>query len=180
MFRQLLRDLYADEQGGVVLLDRDSQGGGRLGCGALENLCGDLSSPSESVGSENGDVFLLRFSVSGSAPTLEESIDVAAQAGVNDLAPYLAPCGTDGLVAAWSVSDTSSSNARYLDGRDRHMYVQVRDRATGAAVGDALAVDVSTNAYQDFRASPDGSVAYPAEGDTSTSVKVLRILPCEG
>jgi hypothetical protein len=111
------------------------------------------ASDGESVGSENGDVFLLRFGVAGETPT---------------------------LIAGWSVSDTTGSSARFLDNRPRQLHVQVRDRTTGAAVGDALAVDVSTNAYQDFRVFADGSVAYPAAGDTSTSVKILRILPCDG
>jgi hypothetical protein len=54
----------------------------------------------------------------------------------------------------------------------------VRDRATGAAIGDALPVDVLGNQFQAFRSSPDGSVAYAARGDTATSVKVLRVVPC--
>jgi hypothetical protein len=136
-------------------------------------------SDAEAAGSESGDVFLFRFSMDGNSPTLEETISLAAETGVNELAPYLAPYGNDGLVAGWSTADTTSGSARYLDNRERQLHIQARDRATGAAIGDPVAVDVSTNTYQDFRAFPDGSVAYSAQGDSNTTVKILRVLPCD-
>jgi hypothetical protein len=34
--------------------------------------------------------------------------------------------------------------------------------------------------YQDFRAFPDGSIAYPAPGSGGTKIKILRVLGCSG
>ena len=42
-----------------------------------------------------------------------------------------------------------------------------------------MLADVTANAYQDFRSFPDGSVAYAAEDNTASRVRILRILPCE-
>ena len=41
-----------------------------------------------------------------------------------------------------------------------------------------LSPNVLGSRYQDFRAFPDGSVAYPAPGSTATKLKILRVLPC--
>ena len=67
------------------------------------------------------------------------------------------------------------------------MYVQVLDKTTGAAPSGSTTtsagpvnVPVLGSRYQDFRAYPDGSVAYPAPGSTSTKIKILRILGCDG
>ncbi len=38
-------DIYADNNGGVVLLSRDAKGGGTLNCGTPSNLCGTPPSP---------------------------------------------------------------------------------------------------------------------------------------
>lgn len=35
------------------------------------------------------------------------------------------------------------------------------------------------NRYYEFRDYPDGSVAYPTAGSTSTKIKILRVLPCQ-
>jgi len=43
-----------------------------------------------------------------------------------------------------------------------------------------LTPNVLGSRYQDFRAYPDGSVAYPAPGSNSTSINILRILACGG
>src|SRR5262249_40212016 len=37
-------DLYADDNGGVLLVTRDAQGGGNLNCGNINNLCGNSAS----------------------------------------------------------------------------------------------------------------------------------------
>jgi hypothetical protein len=96
----------------------------------------------------------------------------------DERAPYLAAYGTNGLIVGWETS-SSGGNIRRTDS-SRQVYVQVRDRTTGAAIGDALSVEVLGNQYQEFRSFPDGSVAFPAPGDNNTSVKILRILPCVG
>jgi hypothetical protein len=41
-----------------------------------------------------------------------------------------------------------------------------------------LSPNVLGSRYQDFRAYPDGSVAYPAPGSSGTKIKILRVLPC--
>jgi len=70
---------------------------------------------------------------------------------------------------------------------DRKMYVEILDRTTGAAPAGytttnagPLNVAVLGSRYQDFRAYPDGSVAYPAPGSNATTINILRILGCGG
>ena len=58
------------------------------------------------------------------------------------------------------------------------MAAQVRDAATGETVGSEFMIDVEDHNYLAFKAYPDGSAAYPAAGDTPTSVKIARVLPC--
>ena len=41
-----------------------------------------------------------------------------------------------------------------------------------------LSPNVLGSRYQDFRAFPDGSVAYPAPSSTGTKIKILRVVPC--
>ncbi|WP_437995960.1 hypothetical protein WMF26_32840 [Sorangium sp. So ce185] len=50
-------DLYADAEGGVLLLTRDAEGGGTLNCGAPENLCGTPPSPPIPC----HDMYMVRF-----------------------------------------------------------------------------------------------------------------------
>jgi hypothetical protein len=114
----------------------------------------------------------------------------------NDRAPHLAAYGSSQVVAAWEESTAPTSppdsyNGGDLDQSDanRQMYVQILDRTTGAAPAGSTAAsagplklspNVLGSRYQDFRAYPDGSVAYPAPGSSSTSIKILRILGCDG
>jgi hypothetical protein len=114
----------------------------------------------------------------------------------NDRAPHLAAYGSGQVVAAWEESTAPTSppdsyNGGDLDQSDlnRQMYVQILDRTTGAAPAGSTAAsagplklspNVLGSRYQDFRAYPDGSVAYPAPGSSSTSIKILRILGCDG
>jgi hypothetical protein len=58
------------------------------------------------------------------------------------------------------------------------LFVQAFDAATGAALGTPVPVSVPGNRNQEFRSFPDGSVAYPAPGSSSTKIKILRVLPC--
>jgi hypothetical protein len=51
--------------------------------------------------------------------------------------------------------------------------------SAGNTVGAQLNISVKDHAYQAFKSFPDGSVAYPAAGDTTTSVKIARVLPCK-
>jgi hypothetical protein len=54
----------------------------------------------------------------------------------------------------------------------------VYDSGTGQSVGQAFTIDVKDHNYQAFKAYQDGSVAYPAAGDNSTSIKIARVMPC--
>ena len=67
------------------------------------------------------------------------------------------------------------------------MWIQVLDATTGMPPAGAsttsagplkLSPNVLGSRYQDFRAYPDGSTAYPAPGSSGTKIKILRILPC--
>ena len=120
------------------------------------------------------DVHLLHFS----AGVADEDLVLASDAGLNDRAPHLAAYGADRLLAAW---ETSTAGGDLAEGdRNRRLYVQTLDAATGVAEGDPLPISgVTGNRYQDFRAFPDGSVAYASLGSSATKVKILRILPCQ-
>jgi hypothetical protein len=50
-------DIYADDNGGVLLLTRDAQGGGTLNCGTPSNLCGTPPSPAIAC----YDMYMVRF-----------------------------------------------------------------------------------------------------------------------
>ena len=98
---------------------------------------------------------------------------------LNVRAPHLAQYGSNRLLAAWETS-TSTGNFSASD-RNRKLYVQAFNAATGNAEGAAVNVPgVVGNRFQDFRGFPDGSVAYAAPGSTqpSTTVKIVRVLPC--
>ncbi len=119
------------------------------------------------------ELHLLHFST-GAA---DNDVVIASDAELNVRAPHLAAYGADNLLAAWETSTrtgdlTPSDSARQL-------YVQSRDRATGEPIGDALAIEVRGNRYQDFVSFPDGSVAYAAPGSSATKLQILRVLPCE-
>ncbi|WP_433937437.1 hypothetical protein AB3662_22665 [Sorangium cellulosum] len=119
------------------------------------------------------EVRLLHFT-GGAA---DQDITVASDPGLNHRAPHLAAYGESRMIAAWESTTAAGDIAR--NDPARVMYVQTRDRATGAAEGEPLKVDVRGNRYQDLVAFPDGSAAFVAPGSTRTKIKVLRILPCE-
>jgi hypothetical protein len=64
-------------------------------------------------------------------------------------------------------------------GSGTSMAAQVRDMATGSAVGSQFTIAVRDHAFQAFKPFPDGSAAYPAAGDNTTSVKIARVMPCQ-
>ncbi|MDC0677588.1 hypothetical protein [Sorangium atrum] len=119
------------------------------------------------------DVRLLHFT-DGAA---DKDITIASEAGMNHRAPHLAAYGRSRMLAAWETTTKAGDIAR--NDAARALYLQTRDRATGEAEGEPLEVDVLGNRYQDFVAFPDGSVAFAAPGSTNTSIRVLRVLPCE-
>jgi hypothetical protein len=136
------------------------------------------------------DVHLLHVP-SLTTPTPDHDIKLVSDTE-NDRAPHLAAYGTTQVVAAWEESTSPpdpNNNAGDLDQNDpnRQMYVQILDSTTGAPPAGStttsagplmLSPNVLGSRYQDFRAYPDGSVAYPSPGSSSTSIKILRILSC--
>lgn len=135
------------------------------------------ASDAQSAGDGLADVHLLHFTIIGNQASVVDKVAVAAATDLNERAPYLAPYGTDGLLIGWE-SSTTGGDLRSNDS-ERTLRVQVRDAASGQALGEALEVDVLGNRYQAFRAFPDGSVGFPTKGNTPTSVRILRVLPCE-
>lgn len=120
------------------------------------------------------DVRLLHFST-GMA---DSDLLLASDATLNERAPHLAAYGATRLLAAW---ETSTSSGELTAGdRNRKLFVQARNATTGVADGPPVNVVAGFvgNRYQDFRAFPDGSVAYAAPGNPNTRIWILRILPC--
>jgi hypothetical protein len=129
------------------------------------------------------DVHLLHVASTG-APTPDKDINLVSD-GANDRAPHLAAYGAGQLVAAWEESTATGDLPQSATGRQ--MWIQVLDAATGAPPAGSsttsagplkLSPNVLGSRYQDFRPFPDGSVAYPAPGSSSTKIKILRVLPC--
>jgi hypothetical protein len=79
--------------------------------------------------------------------------------------PHLVSYGQNNLLVGWGSG--SGINA------------QVRDLATGQTVLSEFSIGVSDHDFQSFKAWADGSVAYPAAGDSSTSINVARVMPCQ-
>jgi hypothetical protein len=126
------------------------------------------------------DIHLLHVPGTGT-PTPDQDLLLVSD-GANDRAPHLAPYGSGQVLAAWE-SSTTTGDFPQNDSK-RQMFVQVLDAATGAApAGSSGPVMVTPNVlgsrYQDFRAFPDGSVAYPAPGSSATKIKILRVLGCQ-
>jgi len=130
--------------------------------------------PREPANSDGfADVHLLHFS--GGAP--DKDLILASDAGLNDRAPHLTQYGANHLLAAW---DTSVSKGDLTQKTaDRKLYVQTLDSSSGAPISAPMLAPVRNNRYQEMKAFPDGSVAYPAPGSSTSKIKILRVLPCE-
>jgi len=135
--------------------------------------------------SANGlaDIHLLHVA-STSSPTPNQDIALVSD-GLNDRAPHLAAYGASRMVAAWETSTATGDFSQNAAGRQ--MWIQVLDATTGMAPAGATATaagplklspNVLGSRYQDFRAYPDGSVAYPAPGSSGTKIKIMRVLGC--
>lgn len=116
-------------------------------------------------------VSLLHFSTSGT----DKTITLAAPSGLNARAPHLVRLGSKYILAAWETSAKKGTLAANDAGRK--FVVQVRDGGSGAAVSEEVAVGVSGNRYQAFKAFPNGSVGYVAKS-AGSKVKVVRVLAC--
>ena len=130
------------------------------------------------------DVHLLHVA-STSAPTPDKDLALVSDSK-NDRAPHLTAYGASMLLAAWEESTTTGDLAQ-KDSK-RQMVLQILDSTTGTAPAGSTTtsagplplptnLNVLGSRYQDFRAFPDGSVAYPAPS-TGNKIKILRVLPC--
>src|SRR5579871_5444271 len=128
------------------------------------------------------DIHLLHIA-STSALTPDKDLMLVSDTK-NDRAPHLAAYGSQ-VLAAWEESTATGDLAQ--SDKNRQMYLQVLDSTTGMAPAGSTATssgplmlspNVLGSRYQDFRAFPDGSVAYPAPGSSGTRIKILRVLPC--
>ncbi len=87
-------DIYADDNGGVLLLTRDAKGGGTLNCGTLTNLCGATASlPSTDA---CYDMYMVRFD--GSSETWATQLTESSAAHP----PYLnSPTDSQNVTFIW-------------------------------------------------------------------------------
>jgi hypothetical protein len=155
------------------------------GGGGLWIVSSDIRAGQPANANGLADVHL--FHVAGtSAPTPDKDITLVSD-GLNDRAPHLAAYGTGQLVAAWETSTATGDLSQNAAGRQ--MWLQILDSTTGAAPAGStattagplkLAPNVLGSRYQDLRAYPDGSVAYPAPGSSGTKLKILRVFGCNG
>jgi hypothetical protein len=157
-------DLWYSNVGNIVL----------AGGGGYWTVTSDIRDGQAAASDGLADVHLLHFT--DGAP--DQNLIIASDAGLNDRAPHLASYGASNLLAAWETSSSEGQLSSWTS--DRTLYVQVRDATTGAQVSAPIAVDVEGNRYYEFRSFPDGSVAYPAPGSSSSTIKILRVLPCSG
>jgi hypothetical protein len=141
--------------------------------GGYWTIVTNIRSGQPAAASGLADVHLLHFGT-GAA---DKDIVLANDSGLNDRAPHLATYGTNRILAAWETSTAAGDLAP--GDANRKLYVQAVNASTGATEGSPYYVSgVTGNRYHDFRAYPDGSVAYPAPGSSSSSVKIVRVLPC--
>lgn len=77
---------------------------------------------------------------------------------------HLVSYGKDQMIVAWSSGSSLSA--------------QVRDARDGSVVSEPFSIAVPDHRYQSFKAYPDGSVAFPAQGTDSLALRVARVLSC--
>ncbi|WP_202918936.1 hypothetical protein [Saccharothrix deserti] len=77
--------------------------------------------------------------------------------------PHLVGYGTGRMLLAW---ETGTS-----------MAAQVYDAGSGKTVGSQFTINARDHDYQAFKAYADGSVAYPAAGGNTTSIRIARVMP---
>jgi hypothetical protein len=108
--------------------------------------------------SQGGQVRLAHFTTGAADTTVRTSATSSH--------PHLVSYGAGRMLLGWQ-SGTA-------------MAAQVYDAASGKAVGSQFTLAVRDHSYQAFKAYPDGSVAYPAAGGSTTSIRIARVLPLAG
>ena len=150
-------------------------------CATDRNNCGidQPSGPRVTSGTCDGTLFggdLVLSSTSGywtawsqgGQVRLEHFTDGASDTTITPNAssshPHLVSFGANRMLLAWESGGS--------------MAAKVLDSGTGESVGQEFTIDVKDHNFQAFKAYPDGSVAYPAAGDSETSIKIGRVMPC--
>ena len=73
------------------------------------------------------------------------------------------------MLQTWATSTTAAS-----------VNAQVRTAdANATTVGSQFTIAVADHDYGAWKSWADGSVAYPATGSNTTSIKVARVMPCQ-
>ena len=104
---------------------------------------------------------------SGGTIRLAHFVTAAADRELGDVGggdfSHLVAYGQDRMIVAWGAGPA--------------LKAQVRDAVTGATLG-SFDIDVPDHPFQAFRAFPDGSAAFPAQGASSGTVRIARVMPC--
>ncbi len=83
--------------------------------------------------------------------------------GVATEHPHMVKYGANRMVLSWG----SGAKTKF----------RILNRSTGATIGATLTVAVKDHNYTALKEYKDGSVAYPAAGGTTTSIKIARVMP---
>jgi hypothetical protein len=105
--------------------------------------------------SQGGQVRLEHFSTGPS----DNTIRTAARSSH----PHLVSYGAGRMLLAWASGSSVAA--------------QVYDTGSGKSVGEGFTIRVRDHSYQAFKAYPDGSVAYPAAGGSTSSIRIARVMP---
>ena len=117
------------------------------------------------------DIHLLHVAEHDAAPTPDKDLTLVSDGHERSRAAPGRLRRAASCVAAWETSTATGDFSQNAAGRQ--MWIQVLDATTGAAPAGSTAAsagplkltpNVLGSRYQDFRAYPDGSVAYPAPG----------------
>ncbi len=79
--------------------------------------------------------------------------------------PHLVAYGADNMLLAW--------------GSESGITAQVRSAGTSpTTIGSEFTIDVEDHDFASFKPNIDGSVVYAGTGESATSIKVARVMPC--
>jgi hypothetical protein len=106
--------------------------------------------------SQNGAVNLVHFTEGGP----DDEITNVASSDHAKLVRY----STGKMLLAWASGGGMSA--------------QILNAETGAEIGSEFSINVPDHNYHAFKEFPDGSVAYPAAGSSSTTLRIARVMPC--
>ena len=79
--------------------------------------------------------------------------------------PHLGTYGANHMLLVWASGSGQAA--------------QVRDSGNGSTVGSQFTIDVPDHMFHAYKAYDDGSVAYPASGSGSSSIRIARVMPCQ-